>query len=74
MFAHDLFSPATLDGAIIQLQQSSRASYSPFRWDPATRRWLRAEITIARFMALPEATRSELAAAGLNSGNLSRPR
>ena len=72
MFTHDLFSPASLDGAIFQLQHSSRASYSPFRWDPGSRRWVRAGITMDRFMALPEATRSELAAAGLNPGDLSR--
>ena len=73
MFIHDLFSPATLDGAIFQLQQSSPASYSPFRWDPGSRRWVRAEIPMDRFMALPEATRSEIAAAGLTPGDFSRP-
>jgi hypothetical protein len=72
MFIYDLFSPATLDGAIFQLQQSSQASYSPFRWDPGSRRWVRAEIPMDRFMTLPEATRSELAAAGLSQGDLSR--
>ena len=72
MFIYDLFSPATLEGAMFQLQQSSQASYSPFRWDPGSRRWVRAEIPMDRFMTLPEATRSELAAAGLNQGDLSR--
>jgi hypothetical protein len=73
MFIYDLFSPATLDGAIFQLQQSSRASYSPFRWEPGPRRWVRAEILMDRFMTLREATRSEIAAAGLTPGDLSRP-
>ena len=73
MFIYDLFSPATLDGAIVQLQQSSQASFSPFRWDPGSRRWVRAEIPMDRFMALPEATRSEIAAAGLTPGDLWRP-
>ena len=72
MFIYDLFSPATLDGAILQLQQSSQASYSPFRWDPGSRRWMRAEIPMDRFMTLRGATRSELAAAGLTPGDLSR--
>ncbi len=72
MLIHDLFSPATLDGAIVQLQQSSQASYSPFRWDPGSRRWVRAEIPIDRFMTLRGATPSELAAAGLRPGDLPR--
>jgi hypothetical protein len=72
MFIYDLFSPATLDGAIFQLQHSSPASYSPFRWDLGSRRWVRAEILMDRFMALRSATRRELAAAGLNAGDLSR--
>jgi hypothetical protein len=72
MFVHDLFSPAMLDGAIFQLQQSSQASYSPFRWDSGSRRWLRAEIPMDRFMALRSATPSELAAAGVRPSDLSR--
>lgn len=72
MFMYDLFSPATLDGAIFQLQQSSQASYAPFRWEPGLRRWLPAEIPMDRFMTLRAATRSEIAAAGLNPGDLSR--
>ena len=72
MFIYDLFSPATLDGAIFQLQQSSPASYAPFRWDPGSHRWMRAEITMDRFMALRGATPSELAAAGLTPSDLSR--
>jgi hypothetical protein len=73
MFIYNLFSLATLDGAILQLQQSSQASYSPFRWDSGSRRWVRAEIPMDRFMALPEATRSEIAAAGLTQGDFLRP-
>jgi hypothetical protein len=73
MFIYDLFTPAMLDGAILQLQQSSQASYAPFRWDSGSRRWVRAEIPMDRFLALPEATRSELAAAGLTPDDLSRP-
>ncbi len=72
MFVYDLFSPATLDGAIVQLQQSSRASYSPFRWDAGSRRWVLAEIPMDRFMTLRSATASELAAAGLKLGDVSR--
>jgi hypothetical protein len=72
MLIYDLFSPATLDGAIFQLQQSSHASYSPFRWDLGSRRWVRAEILMDHFMTLRAATRSEIAAAGLNPGDLSR--
>lgn len=72
MFVYDLFAPATLDGAIVQLQQSSRVSYSPFRWDPGSRRWVLAEIPMDRFMTLRSATASELAAAGFKPGDLSR--
>jgi len=72
MFVYDLFAPATLDGAIVQLQQSSWTSYSPFRWDPGSHRWVRAEIPMDRFMTLRSATASELAAAGLKPGDLSR--
>jgi hypothetical protein len=70
MFIHDLFSPATLDGVILQLQQTSRTSYAPFRWDRESGRWVRAEIAMDRFMALPEATPSDLAAAGLKRETL----
>jgi hypothetical protein len=72
MFIYELFSPATLDGAIFQLQQSAQASYAPFRWDPGPRRWVRAGIPMDRFMTLPGATPSELAAAGLKPSDLSR--
>jgi hypothetical protein len=72
MFIYDLFTPTTLDGAIFQLQQSSQASYAPFCWDPGSRRWVRAEIPMDRFMTLRGATPSELAAAGLKPSDLSR--
>jgi len=72
MFVYDLFLPATLDGTIFQLQQSSQASYSPFRWDPGSRRWVLAEIPMDRFMTLRGATPGELAAAGLKPADISR--
>ena len=72
MFVYDMFSPATLDGTIFQLQRSSRGSYSLFRWDPRSRRWMLAEILMDRFMALRGATPGELAAAGLKPADLSR--
>jgi hypothetical protein len=64
--------PATLDGAIFQLQQSAQASYSPFRWDRGSPRWVRAEFPMDRFMTLRSAMPSELAAAGLRQCDLSR--
>jgi len=73
MLVYDLFRPATCDGAIIRLKHSADAAYQPFRWDAATRSWLRSDIAIDRFISLPRATLSDLSAAGLTLRDMDEP-
>ena len=65
MFVYDLFKPAAHNGAVVRLQQSADAAYRPFEWNPQARCWIRSDIAIDKFLALPRATPSELSAAGL---------
>ena len=65
MLVYDLFKPAAFNEAIVRLQQSDDAAYRPVEWNPQTRSWMRSEVAIDRFMALPRARPSELFAAGL---------
>ena len=70
MLVYDLFKPAAHDGAIVRLKQSADASYRPFQWNPQTRSWIRSDVAIDRFMALPRATASELSAVGLRFSDI----
>jgi hypothetical protein len=65
MLVYDLFRPAAHNGAIVRLKLSADAAYRPFQWNPQTRSWIKSDIAIDRFMTLPRASSSELAAAGL---------
>lgn len=72
MLTLDLFSPASADGVIFGLRRSTPTSYSPFRWDARSGKWLDGDIGMERFMLLPVATPAELLAAGLTTSDLSQ--
>ena len=73
MLVYDLFRPATCNGAIIRLKHSADAAYHPFQWDPQARSWVRSHIAIDRFISLPRATPTELAAVGLTLRDVEEP-
>ena len=72
MHALDLFAPASRDGMIFNLRRSTPTSFSPFRWDAQSSKWVDGNIGMERFMSLPGATPAELLAAGLTTSDLSR--
>jgi hypothetical protein len=72
MLACDLFSPASADGMIFRLKRCSPTSYSAFRWDLGSTKWITGDIGMERFLSLPSATPAELLAAGLSMSDLFR--
>jgi hypothetical protein len=72
MFVYELFKPMAEDGMIFSLRPTSPATFSPFRWDSASRKWMLAQIPMSRFMAMSGATVAQLQAVGLSAGGNSQ--